>query len=215
MNQDFPERLADDEWQEWYLLTPQERWRETQKLWAYYLLVGGSLDPEPDSQSPFDSFLPRSPAPMLKYHQAVFDRLGLVPRLSESSIVKLAKRERKCKVAFPPSMREWYSIEGAVALLDQSSNGDSGAHALPLARLGESMNDHLDQPNQAAKDYLLVFTAGEAGLPLYVHVDGSDDPPVYVDNSKYTNGDTLKIEWLPWKPTFSKFVFDWMAQADG
>ena len=29
----------DDEWQAWYRLTPQERWRETQKLWAFYLAV--------------------------------------------------------------------------------------------------------------------------------------------------------------------------------
>jgi hypothetical protein len=36
----------DPEWQEWYALTPIERWRETGKLWAFYLSVGGSLDPE-------------------------------------------------------------------------------------------------------------------------------------------------------------------------
>jgi len=44
----------DDEWDEWYRMTPLERWRESQKLWEFYLQVGGSLDPEPDSQSPFD-----------------------------------------------------------------------------------------------------------------------------------------------------------------
>jgi hypothetical protein len=43
-----------DEWQEWFRLTPLERWHETSKLWAQYLAQGGSLDPEPDSQSPFD-----------------------------------------------------------------------------------------------------------------------------------------------------------------
>jgi hypothetical protein len=45
--------LQDDEWAKWYRLTPQERWRETLKLWDYYLSVGGSLEPEPDPQSPF------------------------------------------------------------------------------------------------------------------------------------------------------------------
>lgn len=214
MNQDFQSCLADDEWQDWYRLTPQERWRETQKLWAFYLAVGGPLDPEADPKSPFHPFLPQSPAPMLKYHQAVFDLLALVPNMSEFSILKLAKREQKCKVTFPPSMREWYSIEGAVALLDKYNNSDTGASAVPLERLGESMNDHLDQPNQAAKNYLLVFTGGEAGLPLYVHLDGSDDPPVFVDNCKYAEDGKLIIQWLPWKPTFSKFVHDWIAQAD-
>lgn len=42
-----------DEWTDWYRLTPLERWQESQKLWEFYLAVGGSLDPEPDSQSPF------------------------------------------------------------------------------------------------------------------------------------------------------------------
>lgn len=52
-----------DEWQEWYRLTPQERWNESMKLWQFYLAVGGSLDPEPDSQSPFDAFMPWGSAP--------------------------------------------------------------------------------------------------------------------------------------------------------
>ena len=48
-----PEDLVGEEWAEWYRLTPQERWRESQKLWSAYLELGGSLDPEPDTQSPF------------------------------------------------------------------------------------------------------------------------------------------------------------------
>lgn len=53
----------EDSWIEWYRLTPQERWEESKKLWRFYLRVGGTLDPEPDSQSPFDAFLPRGSAP--------------------------------------------------------------------------------------------------------------------------------------------------------
>lgn len=40
--------------EEWMLLSPVERWIETCKLWEIYLSLGGSLDPEPDSESPFD-----------------------------------------------------------------------------------------------------------------------------------------------------------------
>ena len=43
-----------DEWQEWYRLSPLDRWQESMRLWQQYLAQGGSLDPEPDSQSPFD-----------------------------------------------------------------------------------------------------------------------------------------------------------------
>ncbi len=55
----------DDEWQEWYRLTPQERWLETLKLWDFYLSVGGCLDPEPDSQSPF--YFGEAPGPIPAY----------------------------------------------------------------------------------------------------------------------------------------------------
>ena len=48
-----PEQLVGDEWAEWYRLTPLERWLESEKLWQVYLALGGSLDPEPDTQSPF------------------------------------------------------------------------------------------------------------------------------------------------------------------
>ena len=48
-----PEQLVGGEWAEWYRLTPVERWLESEKLWQTYLALGGSLDPEPDTQSPF------------------------------------------------------------------------------------------------------------------------------------------------------------------
>lgn len=51
------ETLFGDEWAEWFRLTPQQRWQESEKLWEVYLSLGGSLDPEPDPQSPFfDTF---------------------------------------------------------------------------------------------------------------------------------------------------------------
>jgi hypothetical protein len=54
------EQLTDavgDEWMEWYRMTPAERWRASGQLWDVYVAMGGSLDPEPDTQSPFN-FLP-------------------------------------------------------------------------------------------------------------------------------------------------------------
>lgn len=42
-----------DEDKEWLNLTPSQRIRETTKLWRLYLSLGGNLDPEPDTQSPF------------------------------------------------------------------------------------------------------------------------------------------------------------------
>jgi hypothetical protein len=48
-----PEDLVGPEWAEWYRMTPAERWEASMKLWETYLALGGSLDPEPDPQSPF------------------------------------------------------------------------------------------------------------------------------------------------------------------
>lgn len=55
-----PEELVGGEWAEWYRLTPVQRWLESEELWRTYLALGGSLDPEPDTQSPFfDAHAPR------------------------------------------------------------------------------------------------------------------------------------------------------------
>lgn len=47
------ESLVGAEWAEWYRLSPAQRWEETCRLWQWFLESGGSLDPEPDTQSPF------------------------------------------------------------------------------------------------------------------------------------------------------------------
>jgi hypothetical protein len=47
------ESCVGEEVLEWYRLTPQERWAESLRLWDTFFLLGGSLEPEPDSQSPF------------------------------------------------------------------------------------------------------------------------------------------------------------------
>ncbi len=47
------EDIYEPEWVAWFRLTPQERWQESAKLWHHYVAMGGSLDPEPDPQSPF------------------------------------------------------------------------------------------------------------------------------------------------------------------
>jgi len=47
----MPEFIDED--REWMILTPVQRIMETTKLWKLYIALGGSLDPEPDPQSPF------------------------------------------------------------------------------------------------------------------------------------------------------------------
>lgn len=63
MSNHQPNELSDDEWSEWYRLTPQERWSESMKLWEFYRAVGGSLDPEFDTDSPFNDAWFERPVP--------------------------------------------------------------------------------------------------------------------------------------------------------
>jgi len=59
-----PEDVVGAEWWEWAQLTPQERFAQMEILWNDCLLLGMSLDAEPDTQSPFyDSNEPSSLAP--------------------------------------------------------------------------------------------------------------------------------------------------------
>jgi hypothetical protein len=43
----------DDDLREWYLLSPAERFRETERLWANFLLLGGTCEADFDPQGPF------------------------------------------------------------------------------------------------------------------------------------------------------------------
>lgn len=76
------EELVGAEWAEWYRLTPAQRWLESEKLWQTYLALGGSLDPEPDTQSPF--YDPQAPHP-----RPAHGRPGV--RVSRRRRVKLKK----------------------------------------------------------------------------------------------------------------------------
>lgn len=48
-----PEELVGEEWASWYRLSPRERFERQDEMWAIFRALGGSLDPEPDTQSPF------------------------------------------------------------------------------------------------------------------------------------------------------------------
>lgn len=53
------EDFTNPEWTAWLKLTPAERFEASERMWETFLALGGSLDPEPDPQSPF--FDPEAP----------------------------------------------------------------------------------------------------------------------------------------------------------
>jgi hypothetical protein len=48
-----PEDMIEPEWLEWYQMTPLQRLEASERLRQDYLAMGGSLEPDPDPQSPF------------------------------------------------------------------------------------------------------------------------------------------------------------------
>lgn len=48
------ENFCAGEWIDWYDLTPAQRWSESARLCQEYIALGVSVDPPPDTQSPFD-----------------------------------------------------------------------------------------------------------------------------------------------------------------
>lgn len=52
LTRDFWVALYGEEFVEWMELTPEERWAESQKLWATYVALGGRLDDEDDAPLP-------------------------------------------------------------------------------------------------------------------------------------------------------------------
>ena len=48
--------MIEEEVLDWYRMSPEERFVESQKLWEVFVLLGGNYDPEPDTQSPFHVF---------------------------------------------------------------------------------------------------------------------------------------------------------------
>lgn len=51
----FKDSFIEEEVLDWYRMSQAERFTESQKLWEVFVLLKGSYDPEPDSQSHFYS----------------------------------------------------------------------------------------------------------------------------------------------------------------
>ena len=62
----------------------------------------------------------------LKYHQPVLDLLGLHIDLPPRRLAMIEEREAVCRVRFPASVREWFSVESAETLFYENTNEDQG-----------------------------------------------------------------------------------------
>lgn len=115
----------------------------------------------------------------LQYHNYTFDLLGTTPVVSKPAAVALWQREEALDVTFPPAVREWYSLAGAVEFLAKYSNHD---HPVPLEKLGKTniYNDEPDPYNPLERGLLHIMTENQGMCYWALYLDGSEDPPVYV-----------------------------------
>jgi hypothetical protein len=129
------------------------------------------------------------------YHSSVFRVLGRTPRVSEEALRLIERREEENGLRFPASVREWYSLEGAMELLaDNCEESDP----VPLDQLGS--------PEEAELGWLRVMSDRDGVASWYVRLDGSDDPPVDVcDDDAQPPFDLTRT---PWSSTFGVYVYD-------
>ena len=146
----------------------------------------------------------------IRFHGAALALAQLPVDLSLAE--KVHERERACGFRFPASIVEWYSLRGSVEALEATryGNADRGGWIVPLSQLGE--RDPQD-PEVPYLGYINLYRAGEGDFSIYALLDGSEDPPVYVDSSYYDSDGVLVPDMFRFKETFSEFVRNWIASS--
>src|SRR5262245_47167949 len=126
---------------------------------------------------------------MTRFHSTTFQLLGIEPQMSPAAQSEVEQAERRLGFELPASVREWYCEEKAIDSLAKYSNQD---WPIPLREF-------------AVKEWkthrLLPFKYENQGVCTWaIFLDGSDDPPVYVDV------DSHGTQWNMQAPTFSAYV---------
>jgi hypothetical protein len=126
----------------------------------------------------------------MAWHTRTFGLLGFESQASAAAEVAVHQAERRLGMSLPPSVRDWYVREDALRILAEHSNGDPPVPLTEFAVLNWQSRR------------LLPFRHENQGVCTWaIDVNGSDDPPVYVDV------DTDGREWQLLAPGFSQYVY--------
>jgi hypothetical protein len=152
----------------------------------------------------------------LPYHQNVYDLLR-IERKESPLAARLIAAHEATHAPLPAAVREWYLIRKMVPLTDRPG--------VPRYALGEgSIWFAFSNMEQVAPltEILAGFAAIAGGNPdrfvqflcenqgvvrWWLEANGSDDPPVWVDNDVPDD----PSRWTQETATFSEFVFRWFA----
>lgn len=146
----------------------------------------------------------------IRFHVRILSELGLDADFSAAGEVHA--QERYWGFRFPSSIVEWYSLKGSVELLERYriGNADRSGVIIPVRALGDPGQGDRDVP---FRGYLQLYRAGEADSSMYAILDGSDDPPVFIDDCRYDEEDLLVPRLFRYKESFSEFIYDWIMRG--
>lgn len=126
----------------------------------------------------------------MRYHEATFRLLEVEPRISPAAASAIRAAESRLGIGLPRSVSQWYALADAIRILADHSNDDP---PIPAERF--SIIEWRSQK-------LLPIRHENQGVCTWaVVLDGTDDPPVYVDV------DSGGKSWQPQAPTFSTYVY--------
>jgi hypothetical protein len=130
---------------------------------------------------------------MTSFHSATFGLLQVTPQLSPAASAEVDEIERELGFRLPSSVREWYCYQDAIDILSRYSNQD---RPIPVREFAvQEWNTHR----------LLPFKHENQGVCQWAMlVDGSADPPVWVDV------ELVEADWPHWvmqAPTFSTHIW--------
>jgi hypothetical protein len=160
----------------------------------------------------------------VSYHQSVFDLLDLRPAASEPARQRVEACEGRYGRRLPEAVRQWYLIDDVVALTP--AEGEEGHlwydysnmdHPEPLETVlrgfaGVWSPNH--DPEEPQRVRVLVENQGVCSW--FLELDGSDDPPVVVDEwyqweKDSPDGQSRILEWHRTAEHFSDFLLNWFA----
>lgn len=120
---------------------------------------------------------------MLRFHQSAIDLLATQPTISCENERIIAERESQIGFPFPASVREWYSLDRCIELLQEHSNSDC---PVPLEQLGRPVRNWYGVESHDLLKVGILWIMGEnQGVCNWaVLLDGSDDPPVVIEIEK-------------------------------
>jgi len=159
-----------------------------------------------------------SRASRIPYHQNVYDLLGIEPGESPEAARMIAEHEA-AHGPLPASVREWYLVPNAVLLgprppqwldqweLNEGKHWWEYSNQDPPTPLADVLEEFAQLPTKPNFPYVWVLTENQSVVRWLLEINGSDDPPVWVDNDQ---PDDVSA-WNRVGESFSEFLSDWIG----